>query len=278
MQGDLGGAPGLDVITGHRLHMLGLDPDELGEVAPAERLRTIFTAFLQTVPFENLSNGRAVRAYPQDPECWPRPTDRLLRENASDGLGGTSFSLSYALRDLFRGAGANAHCALGHNLVTEEAHAAVVVYDETGPLLFDPGLLLPGPVPVRPGGELDEPLGRACLKARCGATLTLCLQMLHEGEDRNIYSIIPHPAPPQNFRQAWIASIQRGRWLPLRLARRVDGEIRRYGERPGSVEFLRPSGREETRLPSRPVDQLHELFGISKPCLEEWFAEPDKGQ
>jgi hypothetical protein len=56
----------------------------------------------------------------------------------------------------------------------------------------------------------------------------------------------------------------------------VNGEIRRYGERPGSLEVIRGAGREERRLPPRPVDDLHDLFGIAKPCLDDWFSEPDR--
>lgn len=251
--------------------MLALEGGDLEALSPRERRQRIYGAFLGATPYENLSNNLAVRAAPNDAEAWPRTTDRLLRENAAHGLGGTSFSLAYALRDLFRGLGENAHCTLGHNLVTEEAHAAVVVYDDEGPWLYDPALLLPGPVPVRPGGEARDPLGCCTLRARCGPTLTTCLQMLGEDE-RQVYSIIPVPAPPPCFRQAWVASFRRGRLLPLRVARRVGDEIRRYGERPGSLEVLRPSGRVEVAVGPAPVDALHEAFGIARDVLRAWFA------
>jgi hypothetical protein len=261
----------LDVITRHRLRMLAVEACTFDGLPPRECLQRTYDAFLAATPYENLSNHLAVRAQPGEPDAWPRTTDRLLRENAAHGLGGTSFSLSYALRDLFRGLGANAHCTLGHNLVTEEAHAAVVVYDDDGPTLWDPALLLPGPVPVRPGGELVEPLGACRLVPRCGPTLTLCLAPLGE-EARQVYSIIPVPAPPQAFRQAWVASFHKGRPAPLRMARRVGDEIRRYGERPGSLEVLRQDGRVEVRLGHAPCDALHRAFGIDGDLLKGWFA------
>lgn len=261
----------MDVITCHRLRLLALEGTALSALPPRERRQRLYDAFLRLAPYENLSNNLAVTAAPGDPASWPRTTDRLLREAQAHGLGGTSFSLAYALRDLLRGLGENAHCTLGHNLVTEEAHAAVVVYDDEGPWLYDPGLLLPGPLPVRPGGGLVDTLGCCSLRARCGPTLTLCLTTLGE-EERSVYSIIPVPAPPQAFRAAWVASFHRGRLAPLRLARRVGDEIRRYGERPGSLEVLRPDGRVEVRPGPAPVETLHRAFGLDRALLASWFA------
>ena len=234
--------------------MLSIEECDLLPLDEAGRADAIYRAFLARVPYENLSNNLVVREAPNEPDAWPRATDRLLRENASLGLGGTSFSLAYALRDLLRGAGLTAHVTLGYNLVTEQAHAAVVAYVRGVPRLYDPSLLLCGAVPVRPGGSLDDPLGRFVLEPRSGPTLTLTLRLIeslqpqkptHEeapeaawaggagpGQPRAVYSLLPVPAPPHSFRQAWLASFYRGRARPLRLARRVDDVIYRYGERP----------------------------------------------
>ncbi len=289
----------MDVITVHRLKMLGEPPEPLRRLPASERASIVYRAFLKRVPYENLSNNRAIQEDPTDSESWPRATDRLLRENASLGMGGTSFSLAYALRDLFRGVGIAAHCTLGYNLVTEQAHAAVLIYVDEGPLLYDPSLLMAGPLPVRPGGTFDDPLGRFVMTARCGPTLTVSLRKHpaeHEASDdapasepldmsmssaawdiaslmgdRPVYSIIPVPAPPQNFRQAWLASFFRGRLMPLRLARRVGDTIYRYGQRPGTLEALRVGGREELSLGDDPPKTLHETFGVCEACLREWF-------
>ncbi len=278
----------MDVITEHRLRQLELDPACLADGSGSERAQRIYEAFIARIPYENLSNNRAVKEQPDDPEAWPRATDKLLRENAAHGLGGTGFSLAYALRDLFRGAGLTAHCSLGHNLVTEQAHAAVVLYAEVGPLLYDPALLMSGPIPVRPGGELHDPIGMLRLEPRCGPTLTVTLRMscgdrprlpgdpiwqapVDASGDRAIYSIIPMPAPPQNYRQAWLASFYRGRPLPLRFARRVGDRVYRYGERPGSIEILSADKREEVSVGPDPAHQLHEVFGIDESCLRAWF-------
>ena len=134
-----------------------------------------------------------------------------------------------------------------------------------------PGLLLPGPLPVRPGGELLDTLGPCRLRPRCGPTLTLCLATLGE-EERCVYSIIPIPSPPPTFRAAWVASFHRGRIAPLRMARRVGDEIRRYGERPGTLEVLRPDTRVEVHTEPAPVDVLHRAFGVERALLEAWFA------
>jgi hypothetical protein len=268
----------LDLITRHRLGMLGLAGDAFDVEPLTTRVARAYRAFVDRVPFENLSNAMSCRDAPDTPESWPRTTDRFLREHRAKGLGGTSFTLAYALRDLFRGLGANAHCTLGHNLVTEEAHAAVIVYAEEGPLLFDPALLVAGAVPVRPEGAFEDALGCVTLRPRDGPTLTLCLRMCDDADERRVYSLVPMPAAPQSYRQAWIASFHRGRPGPLRIARRFGDEIRRYGERPGRLEVLRADGREERPLTDDVATALAEAFGIDAECLRSWFAREKPGE
>lgn len=261
----------MDAITRHRLKLLALEPGALARLRGRARLQVAYRRFLAALPYENLSSQLAVQRAPGEPAAWPRGTDLVLRELVRHGLGGTSFSLAYTLCDLLRGLGAHADCALGHNLVTEEGHAVVLAWGDDGPWLYDPSLLLPEPVPCRPGAVVHDALGRVALEARCGSTLTLRLQALGE-PGRAIYSLLPAPAPPDAFRQAWVASFHRGRPALLRIARRVDDEIRRYGERPATLELLRPDGRVEVPTGPAPVDLLHRAFGIDAQLLRAWFA------
>jgi hypothetical protein len=261
----------MDVITRHRLCMLGLDADGVIDGPLAERLRTTYRGFVERVPYENLSDNLAAAEHPNEPDAWPRTTDRFLRDHRAHGLGGTSFTLAYALRDLFRGLGGNAHCTLGRNLVTEEVHAAVVVYEEDGPWLFDPALLLAGPIPVRPDGLLEDPLGHVTLRPCSGPTLTVSIRGGAPARIRPVYAVIPVPTSPPCFRQAWIASFCRGRPRPVWIARRRGDEILRYGERLGTLETLRAGGRETERLGEDRCAVLQERFGISAAHLERWF-------
>lgn len=265
----------MDAITRHRLNLLGVDVDTLCELELQERMDVVYRAFVEGVPVENLSHNRSCVTCPAEPHTWPRATDRLLRDHQTCGLGGTSFSMAYALRDLLHGVGANAHCTMGRNLVTEQVYAAVVAYVEGGGLLYDPGLLAAGPVPVRPGGTFQDPLGTLRLEPRSGATLTLTIAVRDLPGRRAIASLVPLPVPPQRFRQAWVASFHHGRPQPLRLARRQGNVIRRYHEQHRRVEFLTPAGRESRAVGPGPVDTLHDLFGIDADCLRAWF---DAGQ
>lgn len=266
----------MDVLTRYRIGLLGIPMGPLEDAGPRERLDAVYDGFLDRIPYENLSNNATCLRQPGCPEAWPRTTDRFLREHSEHGLGGTSFSLAYALRDLFHGVGVNAHCALGHNLVTEESHACVIAFLDGGPLLYDPALFVRGPVEVRPGGSIEDPLGHVCLKPRRGATLTLCIRMVDDEAERDVYSIIPVPAAPQRYRQAWTASFYKGRLQPLKLARRLGDEIRRYAEVPNTLEILTCKGREQRKLPPEPVEELHELFGIDTTCLQSWFSVTHK--
>jgi len=261
----------VDAITRHRLGLLGLAADDLRRLDPTTRRETVYARFIERIPYETLSNHRACCEHPDQPSAWPRATDRLLRDNHSCGLGGTSFTLAYALRDLLRGVGANAHCTLGRNLVTEQTHAAVVVYDEDGAWLYDPALLAVGPLAVRPGGLLEDPLGTLRFEPERGPTLTVTLTPAGTGKARPLYAIIPLPTPPQRYRQAWVASFCKGRRPPLVLARRIGDEIRRYSDGPHRLEILTARGRVHRRLVPRPVEELRDLFGIDEGCLRTWY-------
>lgn len=259
-------------MTRYRLHALGVDPEHLRRLPLRERMDTLYLHFVDHVPYENLSGNCRCAECPEEPSAWPRATDRFLRDHRDQGFGGTSFTLAYALRDLFAGIGASAHLTVGRNLVTEHAHAAVVVYLEGRALLYDPGLLTHGPLPIRPGGVLDDPLGTISLDPRRGRQLTLLLRLRCAEVARPLYALVPSPVPPQLFRRTWIASFERGRRRPLRMACRKGDAIVRYAERPRRLEILRPDGRESRDVGAAPVEALHEHFGIAPERLRSWFT------
>ena len=261
----------MDAITRHRLHQLGVDTEALAGLDLREKMDVVYRAFVESLPVENLSHNTSCLACPSEPHTWPRATDRVLRDHQRRGLGGTSFAMAYALRDLLHGVGANAHCTLGRNLVNENVYAAVLAYVDEGGLLYDPALLATGPIPVRPGGTYEDALGTIRLEPRSGATLSLTISGPDLPGARAVASLLPVPAAPQSFRQAWIASFQRGRPQPLQLSRRVGDVIRRYHQRNDRIEFLTPRGRQSRRVEAEPVDTLHDLFGIEADCLRAWF-------
>jgi hypothetical protein len=261
----------LDAITRHRLEALGLDATLLETLPLRQRLDRVHRAVLDHLPYENLSDHEACLNEPHDPGRWPRATDRVLRDHRFRGLGGTSFSLAYALRDLLHGVGANAHVCLGRNLVTEHLHAATLVFLGDSTYLFDATLLSPFAVEVRPGSVLEDKLGTVRVEDGGNGTWTVTLEK-RTGGPRPTYVLTPTPAPPHRFRQAWVASFDRGRRHPLRLACRRGDAIHRYREHPGALETLTPDGSETRPLARAPIDELHEVFGIHPACLRAWFA------
>ena len=207
-----------------------------------------------------------------DPEGWPRATDRFLREHRTEGLGGTSFTLAYSLRDLLLGLGLNAHLVLGRNLVTEEMHAAVLLWtDDDGALLYDPSLLAAGSLPACAGARYEDPLGTVRLAPQNGPMMTVLVDLPGTAHSRAVYSIRPEPVPPHRFRQAWLASFGMGREAPIRIARRSGDVIHRWSERPGRLEIFTARGREQHSMPGAPTGELSRLFGIAESSLRSWF-------
>ena len=262
----------MDALARHRLALLGLDAAAVAALPVAERAEAVYRAFLARVPHENLSDLARYRVNPAEPPSWLRTTDRFLRESASQGLGGTCFSMCYALADLLRGVGANAHTALGQSRDTKAPHAAVLVYGDECPRLFEPAHLVPASVPVWPGGSLEDPVFRHDLEPRCGPMLTL-RRTGPDGKTESLYSLIPVPAPPAGYRKAWLDSFRRARDPALHVEKRVGNEVRRYGDAHSHfVEIVRADGTRRVDLGRDPPAALHELFGINEAVLRAHFA------
>lgn len=261
----------MDVLTRHRISLLGLDAAGLERQSIRDRVRQTYAAFVARVPFETLTNLARRRAHPADPEQWPRTTDRLLRESASDGTGGTCFATAYALAEILRGLGANAHTTIGHHLRKNEPHAAVIVFEDDGPYLLDSAFLLTQAMPVRPGAFLDDALFRHELEPRCGPMLTLT-QVGRAGTRRALYSWIPMPAFPAAFRAAWIAAFRLRMESRTRIARRVGDEVYAYVGDRGPIEVVSATGRREIDPGPDVPAALHRYFGLSETVLRSHFA------
>jgi hypothetical protein len=262
----------VDALTRHRLSLLGLDAEAVGKTSIDQRPRLLHLAFVRRIPCETLSERRRWRERPADRDAWPRTTDRFLREAATEGLGGTCFAMAYALADILRGVGVNAHTALGKHLDRDESHAVVIVYPEDGsPRLFDPSYFLLDGVPLYPGGETRDALGDFALVARCGPML--CLQRVRgSGRPRTLYSLIPAPAPPDAYRREWIESVARRRDVPVRIARRAGDAIACYSEAKGMIEMHDRNGVRRVNPGGDLARVLHQHFGVAEDVLRAHFA------
>jgi hypothetical protein len=256
----------VDVLTRHRLSLLGVDPDEIDRLDLPARIEAVHRAFVTRIPFETISRLRRWREHPAEPGAWLRTTDRLLREHATDGAGGTSFSLSYALADLLRGVGVVAHTTLAHHLRRDEPHAAVLVFTDEGGFLHDPTYFLPMGVPVRPGGSASDGLFAHSLEPRRGPTLVL-VQRGPGGEVVPLYALVAVPAGPDEYRRAWTDDCRRHRESHVRMARRDGDVVQRWSERHGCVEVTTPEGRRDEDLGPDVPGELHRRFGLSESLL-----------
>jgi hypothetical protein len=262
----------VDALTRHRLSLLGLDPDAVARTPVPQRPRLLHVAFVRRIPCETLSERRRWRERPADRDAWPRTTDRFLREAATEGLGGTCFAIAYAMADVLRGVGVNAHTALGKHVDRDEPHAVVIVYPEDGsPRMFDPSYFLLDGVPLYPGGEVRDGLGDFALVARCGPML--CLQRVRGSERaKTLYSLIPAPAPPDAYRREWIDSVARRREVAVRIARRAGDEVACYSEAKNVIEMHGRDGVRSVDLGPDVPRALHDHFGVAEAVLRAHFA------
>ena len=256
----------MDVLTRHRLHCLDLDPEALAGLPLAERVARVYRRFVAAVPYENLSAIARRRERPAEPATWTRGTDRLLDDLVRCGLGGTCFAMAYALADLFRGVGANAHTALGQHLGKEAPHAVTLVYGDDGPRLYDASFFVGDGLPVWPGASLDDGIHRYALEPRRGPLLAM-VQTTRAGIVTPLYALVPLPAPPDVYLRLWIEAVRALSGRPGRIARRVGDEIRWFGEEAGRVDVFSAAGRREVAVGPDPVATLHRLFGVREDVL-----------
>ncbi len=262
----------MDALTRHRLAILGLDPEATARLGLSERVRAVNAAFVERVPVETLSEGRRRREFPADPDRWTRTTDRVLREVASDGLGGTCFALAYALAELLRGVGANARVTLGRRADREETHAAVIVFsDDVPPVLLDPSWFLSEGVPLWPDGQSRDTIGTFTLRARRGPLLSL-ERTRPGGKPKRLYSLIPFPAPPDVVLDEWKRAVSRRRDDCVRLARREGDVVKTFCEASGRLAVHGPQGTQVIEPgPDLPA-ALHAHFGVDLSLLRAHFA------
>lgn len=256
----------MDVLTRHRLQRLDLDPEALEGCTVAERVTRLYRRFVAAVPYESFTAMARRRERPTEPSTWLRGTDRLLDDVARAGLGGTCFALAYALADLFRGVGANAHTVLGQRFEKETPHAAAIVYGDDGPRLYDPTFFLGDALPVWPGATLDDGLFEYRLEPRRGPSLAV-VQWVRGGGATPLYALMPMPAPPDVYRRLWIEAVRGVLARPGRIARRVGDELRRFRDDVGHVDVITATARREVPLGPDPVATLHRLFGVREDAL-----------
>lgn len=266
-------APTVDLLTRHRLRLLGLDPEALDRLSAAARARALYRRFLEAVPYENYSALARRHAYPADPSAWPRGTDRLLTDAHEQGLGGTCFSLAYALADLLRGVGVAAHTALAHHLAHEEPHALVLVHGDEGPALFDPACFVGEPLPVWPGSTCFDGVYRWSLRPRRGPLLEV-VRAGPVGPPAPLYSLVPMPAPPEVFRRLWIEAVGRRATRPGRLARRRGAAVVGFREEAGCVDVITAHGHREVPLGPAAVTRLHHLLDVPEATLRAHLPRP----
>ncbi len=137
--------PAAEVFLDH----FGLSPGphglaSLGELAGA----------FSRIPWENLTKYLVRAQDPEGPERLRMPR-RVFEEHASLGAGGTCFSLTRALQDVLERCGYRCRPVMADMSHGPDIHCALVVERDDGPVLMDPGYLVPVPVPLSADGAVE---------------------------------------------------------------------------------------------------------------------------
>lgn len=117
-----------------------IDPNLDRSKSLITKLCTVFSG----IPYENLT--KIIKSDTViNPGSAKRFPDELIRDYLYYGTGGTCFSLTAAFIAMFNASGIEAHPILADRHYGTDTHCALVLAQETGLLLLDPGYLIHQP-------------------------------------------------------------------------------------------------------------------------------------
>lgn len=127
-------------------------------------LTDIYTAFFH-IPYENLTKIIKSQSVKSAPEIFRLP-DELINDHLRMRLGGTCYSLSFALYNLLTHLGFDCYLVAADTFGKIDNHAALIVQIDDAKFLVDPGFTIPNVIEVSEERITygHNPLGRVQLE------------------------------------------------------------------------------------------------------------------
>jgi arylamine N-acetyltransferase len=232
-------------------------------------LRQIIEKFA-AIPYENISK------IIQLSQAWNsgvqiRLPNQVIEEHVTQNLGGTCFSLTFALQSILFQSGFIGYPVMAHMRAGRNIHCALVVELNAAKYLVDPGYLLNEPLLLEPATcrVYHREFGGVELRYTRD-TDTFDLFTFENQEIKWRYQFQDRFCPPDEFLQHWTASFTMAMMHGICLTR-----ISRNGIIYIHKEFMRQTtgqGKKNFKLKTNYHETVHDLFGIDKQVIEQALA------
>lgn len=235
-------------------------------------LKQLHAAFIQHVPFENVSKLLRIQAADSPDRALRRPED-YWGEHLEWGAGGTCFATTEAFRWLLSEVGLAARpvfCRLPRE--GSRAHAALIVDTEAGPWLADVGYALAAPVPIPgPGGVTGTTTVHYDLELRRrGPGAAVEVATVDFAGRRPRYQVEEAEVTPAAFEAAWRETFRADAAYMNRLALGRFGRGRRWiYQPPGSVVMMSRTGQRVDMVGPDPARALANRFRLPEEKIRQ---------
>jgi len=232
-------------------------------------LRQIIEKFA-AFPYENISKIIQL-SQTWDSGTQIRLPDQVIEDHIRKNLGGTCFSLTFALQTILLQNGFIGYPVMAHMRAGRNIHCALIIGLDGLKYLVDPGYLLNEPM------QLEAATRRVYHREFGGVELrytpasdSFDLFTFENQEIKWRYQFQDRPCPPDEFLQYWTASFTMPTMHGICLTRITPKGIIYIHK-----EFMRQTteqGKKNFKLKTNYHETVHELFGIDKEVIEQALA------
>lgn len=239
------------------------------EPSPAH-LQAVISAYVAQVPWESASRiaKRAVCTLLEDCPRWP---EEFWRDHLAGGWGGTCFESNYALMEVLRALGYEAHFTINDMDESSGCHSALVVRLQGAQWLVDVGIPVFAPIlvdPARPTSAESAFHSYALEPTRAGA-----YRLTRDRHPRPyVYDLRAAPVSESSYREAVERDydLRTGLFLNRVVINKVIGGVQhRFSslESPLRIQSFRSGVESHEQLGEDPAVELAVRFGLDAATL-----------
>lgn len=247
------------------LDHFGLSPDRpdltaLGELAGAFSL----------IPWENLTKYLVRAQDPAGPERLRMPL-QLFGEHVASGAGGTCFSLVRALAEVLWRCGYRCRPVMADMSHGPDIHCGLLVDLRGGPVLMDPGYLVPVPVPLSPDSPVETAAAGQVFRYVPDGCGGWNMYTVRGGEERWRYRLKGEGVGAVEFEGYWRRSFHATGMNGLHLSRlTADGRLYAHNS---NLRVLRGQSRMNLKLDADYPAAVAERFGLDPELARRAWEE-----
>ena len=232
-------------------------------VADIHRIGEVFGR----IPWENLTKF-LLRS---SGENRPRLAGEVMAGHVDTGTGGTCYSLTETLCDIFSFCGLSARPLTGHMNHGENIHCALLVEGEAGRFILDPGYVVPGAVELTESGAGEiVTAGRRMLWSPVNGGWEL--HTVENGRKQLRYSLESRVLSRKEFLGYWKESFLSSGLNSLHL-NQVGSLGGRVSAHNGNLRIVEAGGNRNLKLHDDYAVRIEETFGITAEIAEAAWIE-----